>query len=369
MQFAVFSNVKTWAERRYRNLANMKGHESLMESIMKRQVHDRGARSMQPESKNPGVLLHHKQKKSAPQRCTSVAEDANEQAANLTNWQQEYDQLDPGRFHGRIDELHLGDLQLFNEHTGRALRQQCTVWPDSIWFGIPSKREDVRINGQGVDTNDLLCRPGSTGFELVTPEDFDMLSIVVRKEELESHADSQEIELKVLDTSAYPRLKLPERTLKNFRYLLRRIIRPCANQIDTSIHHDLLILALLELLAKEKPNDNVPPSYAHRKAVVERIKEYVAQAGDVPVTMTKLCEIGYTSRRTLQYSFETILGISPMQFLRISRLNRVKRMLSDDPATSVSDAAAFNGFYHHSQFSADYKQLFGESPSQTLARR
>ena len=312
--------------------------------------------------------MHQKQQKSAPHRCTLIANDANEQAGNLTDWEQEYDQVGPGRFYGRIDEVHLGELQLFNEHTGRALRQQCNVWPDSIWFGFPSKRQEMRINGQGVDSNDVLCRPGNTEFELVTPEKFDMLSIVVRTDELQGHALSQDIELKVLDTSTYPRLQLPERTLQNFRYLLRRIVRPEATQVDTLIHHDLLILALLELLAKEKPNNRVAPSYTHRKAVVERIKDYVASAGDVPVTMARLCEIGCTSRRTLQYSFETILGISPMQFLRISRLNRVKRMLSNGPTTSVSDAAAFNGFYHHSQFSADYKQLFGELPSETLAR-
>ncbi|AZT83421.1 AraC family transcriptional regulator [Marinobacter sp. NP-4(2019)] len=50
----------------------------------------------------------------------------------------------------------------------------------------------------------------------------------------------------------------------------------------------------------------------------------------------------------------------------ISRLNRVWRMLREEGAQSVSDIAAFNGFYHHSQFSADYKQLFGECPSETL---
>ncbi|EON90829.1 transcriptional regulator, AraC family protein [Marinobacter lipolyticus SM19] len=315
-----------------------------------------------------GVRMDQQQEKEAPKRCTSVADDANEHAGNLTNWHQQYDQVGNGRFHGRIDELHLDGIQLFIEHTSHAVRQQCMVWPESIWFGIPSRNEDVRINGQQAEHTDILCRPGSRHFELVTPDSFDMLSLVVHQRELKQQSESQGIELKVLDTSSYPRLKLPVQTLRNIQYLLRRIVRTESSRLDGQIHHDLLIMAVLELLTVEKPNRTVAPSYAHRKAVVEKIKAYVNTVDDLPVTMAKLCEVGCVSRRTLQYSFESILGISPLQFLRISRLNRVRRMLREEGAQSVSDIAAFNGFYHHSQFSADYKQLFGECPSETLGR-
>ncbi|WP_417543685.1 helix-turn-helix domain-containing protein [Marinobacter sp.] len=312
--------------------------------------------------------MDQQQEKEAPKKCISVANDANEHAGNLTNWHQQYDQVGNGRFYGRIDELHLDGIQLFIEHTSHAVRQQCMVWPDSVWFGIPSRTEDVRINGQNADHTDILCRPGSRHFELVTPDSFDMLSLVVHQRELKQQSESQGIELKVLDTSSHPRLKLPAQTLLNIQYLLRRIVRTEACRLDGQIHHDLLIMAVLELLSVEKPNQKVAPSYAHRKAVVEKIKAYINTVDDLPVTMSKLCEVGCVSQRTLQYSFESILCISPIQFLRISRLNRVRRMLRADNAQSVSDIAAFNGFYHHSQFSASYKQLFGECPSETLNR-
>jgi AraC family transcriptional regulator, ethanolamine operon transcriptional activator len=88
---------------------------------------------------------------------------------------------------------------------------------------------------------------------------------------------------------------------------------------------------------------------------------------DEPVTVTQLCEVTNVSRRTLQYSFESILGISPIQYLRISRLNGVRRSLVQaQHGQAVSDIAAQWGFWHLSQFAKDYKQLFGEQPSQTL---
>jgi len=338
-----------------------------MKTALKPYVHENCVTPILKVHADTEVAVH-RQEQHAPHRCTIIANDANDQAGNLTDWEQEYDQIGAGRFCGRIDELNFGGLQLFNEHTGRSLRQRCKAWPDSFWFGFPSKRNETRINGQSVESSDVLCRPGSTEFELVTPESFDMLSIVVSKAKLQSHKASEDIDLKLLDAKNYPRLRLSLRTLQNFRYLLRRILQPTINKIDSDLHHDLLIMGLLELLAEEIPNKKVAPSYQHRKAVVERIKDYMATESIAPVTMTTLCEVGCASRRTLQYSFETILGISPMTFLRISRLNRAKRMLCQPSTSSVSEAASFNGFYHLSQFSSDYRQLFGELPSETFAK-
>ncbi|WP_207950643.1 helix-turn-helix domain-containing protein [Marinobacter sp. JSM 1782161] len=323
---------------------------------------------MERSAETSEAIVHQKKPRSAPTRCTSITDDAHEQADNLTNWHQEYDQLSAGRFYGRIDELHLDGMQVYNEHSSHALRQQCLVWPDAIWFGLPSNWQDCRVNGQTLDATDILCRPGSTQFELVTPAGFDMLGIVVRETALLETADSQGVAISTEDARRVARLTLPEETLRNVRYLITRIVQADAGNLDGSIHHDLLMMALLETLERETPNASVAPSYQHRKAVVERIKDYVENAGDLPVTMAELCELACVSRRTLQYSFESILGISPLQFLRVTRLNRVKRMLSNGDAPSVSDAAGYNGFYHLSQFSSDYKQLFGERPSQTLAR-
>ena len=72
------------------------------------------------------------------------------------------------------------------------------------------------------------------------------------------------------------------------------------------------------------------------------------------------------SRRTLQYCFEDVLGINPVQYLRILRLNGARRQLREAETRHVRDVAADWGFWHFSQFSSDYRKLFGHSPSETL---
>ena len=93
---------------------------------------------------------------------------------------------------------------------------------------------------------------------------------------------------------------------------------------------------------------------------------FIHEHPDTPVTVTDLCQVANVSRRTLQYSFESMLSISPMQYLRMSRLNGVRRALMEAEAgESIADLAAQWGFWHMSQFAKDYRLLFGERPSNT----
>ena len=65
-----------------------------------------------------------------------------------------------------------------------------------------------------------------------------------------------------------------------------------------------------------------------------------------------------------------MFGVSPKQYLQIYRLNQVQRRLqhSRDSETTVAREAEAWGFWHMGQFSRDYRRMFGELPSQTLAQ-
>ena len=303
----------------------------------------------------------------APKRCIQEAYDADEHANNLTRWQQEYDQLSAGRFYGRLDEIELATMQVFKEHTGQALRQDCRVWPDALWLGIPPVPAGSRINGQSLDDDEVMCRPGGRDFELITPKAFDIYGLVVHLPTLNAAAAQQGI---VLDErwQQAPRRHVDHGTLGAVTFLLERLLMRQPGAIAEQLHQEILLTALLELLQAEQPSREPPPSYTHRKEVVDRVKRYVDEHQEGPVTMEALCQLTHVSRRTLQYSFTSILGISPLQFLRLTRLNRVRRALrAASPSQSVTEIATYWGFWHLGQFAHDYKQQFGECPSHTLS--
>ena len=61
--------------------------------------------------------------------------------------------------------------------------------------------------------------------------------------------------------------------------------------------------------------------------------------------------------------------MTPVAYLRAIRRNGVRRALrgaSAGDAVCVQDVAAAWGFWHLSQFSSDYRKLFGARPSDTL---
>ena len=304
---------------------------------------------------------------SAPQKRIVHTHDIDEQAQSLTHWQQKYDQLSEGRFFGCMQGSEYANLHVFEEYTERALRQQCEITPDAIWLGIPKKPQQSKINGLTVDYNQFMCRNFASDFELITPEQFNIYGLVINFQTLKHIAALQGEQLNVFNTQGAERISIAENTLNSARAILNSIINNQGFGLNSHLQHDMLTTLALHLLKDDSPQHTIVPSYSHRKKVVDEVKSYIQANPQSTVTITQLCELTHVSRRTLQYSFESILGINPLRFLRLTRLNNVRRELKrlhqDKPIAVV---AANWGFWHAGQFSKDYTQLFGENPSQTL---
>jgi len=106
-----------------------------------------------------------------------------------------------------------------------------------------------------------------------------------------------------------------------------------------------------------------------RQASVRRAIEHVEQSAG-PITAWELAMAVGVSQRTLEYGFREVLGITPCGYLRVHRLNQAHRDLSaaDPSSTTVARIALNWGFGHLGRFAIKYRQLFGRTPSTTLAR-
>jgi len=88
------------------------------------------------------------------------------------------------------------------------------------------------------------------------------------------------------------------------------------------------------------------------------------------IRMNDLCEVTGASERRVRDAFYERCGTAPMTHLRIAALIEVRRHLLDGPVVrdAVTRTATDYGFFHLSRFAAQYRALFGESPSETVAR-
>jgi AraC family ethanolamine operon transcriptional activator len=310
---------------------------------------------------------------------TTTAQDADEHAHNLSEWQQLYDQLSPGLFAGRLTELWLDDAQVFSEYTSRAVRQSCVVWPDSYWFGIPyGDGNQARIDARYIGADVIALRPGNTAFELLTPDAFNILGVVITAQVLERHA--REVEHVEVHASLHGRelLQIGSAAKRRFAgFVLSTLVAIAENkavQASPSAQRELqqaILSGLVSLLGMIGHEPRISTANRHRQRLVNRVRDYVLARHNCTVTVPDLCREFHVSRRTLHNSFCQVLDVSPAAYLRSMRLNAVRRELKnpDSSYRNVQDVAAAWGFWHLSQFACDYRHLFGELPSAALRGR
>ena len=97
--------------------------------------------------------------------------------------------------------------------------------------------------------------------------------------------------------------------------------------------------------------------------------EFMERNAGASLSPRALARAGHMSVRTLHTIFHRELGTSAMAYLRAIRLDRARgELLHSGPHRHVTDVAMRWGFSHPSRFAQQYRDRFGELPSQTLRR-
>jgi AraC family transcriptional regulator, ethanolamine operon transcriptional activator len=109
---------------------------------------------------------------------------------------------------------------------------------------------------------------------------------------------------------------------------------------------------------------------ARRRVVLaadEHLRAHLAR----PIYTEELCAALGVAPATLAAAFHAAFGVSPHRFLKLRRLALVRAGLlraGEGPAPLVKSVALAHGFWHLGQFAAEYRAMYGETPSETLAR-
>ena len=307
-----------------------------------------------------------------PLRRVTRSRDADEQAHNLSQWDQRYDQLTPGSFEGAVTELWLPRTQVFVETANRQLRQTCAAWPRSVWFGIPAARDGMMsLGGKPLSSRAVCIRDGGAEFDLLTAPDFNLFGVVVDRLAFADYLDRrshQDLDRLLLQGDV---LHLPPGRKETLIATLADILAD-ADTPAAPASADALQLRIFGALAGMfEERDSAPAALSrsrllHQQAV-DKVRQYVLDHPEQPPTIPELCAHLHLSRRALQNCFEDVTGMPPLAYMRSLRLNAVRRALRyGDGLRPISRIAYDWGFTHMSQFARDYKRLFGELPSDSL---
>jgi len=118
----------------------------------------------------------------------------------------------------------------------------------------------------------------------------------------------------------------------------------------------------------DRPAERERTLLSHSR-IVAKAEEFMRARLALPLYVADLCQATGVSERTLRSAFRNVYGVGPNRFLKLRRLNQVRRVLQRAGAgVLVSEVATRHGFWDLGRFAGDYRRLFGESPSHTLKR-
>ncbi|WP_338524632.1 AraC family transcriptional regulator [Pseudomonas batumici] len=101
----------------------------------------------------------------------------------------------------------------------------------------------------------------------------------------------------------------------------------------------------------------------------EAVRQFIEAHLRDEIGIEQLREVARVSERSLYLLFERHVGLSPRDYVRQRKLERVHAVLQLPGARSVTEVALDHGFLHLGRFSETYRKRFGELPSQTWRRR
>ena len=131
-----------------------------------------------------------------------------------------------------------------------------------------------------------------------------------------------------------------------------------------------LTQALLGLLAesgRHQASDQVSrPVASIAPRHVRRAIDFMRANLDTPLVIAEVALACHTSVRSLQSGFREFRDTTPLAYLRRLRLEAVRAELVDPSGSRpVAEIAVKWGFAHLGRFSAEYRDAFGELPSET----
>ncbi|TKC88692.1 helix-turn-helix domain-containing protein [Trinickia terrae] len=300
--------------------------------------------------------------------------DAQLHANALPGWDQSYYQITPGRIQCSLAQVAVERLHVFREVFTQRVAQYGAAPQGAVSFAVPLQVPgDTTLQGRKFQQHSLHALTSREDFVFHVAEGMDTLILTVDAGELAELLECMQSAWSMHKWRG-PQLSPDPQTYANAAQSLAASFSAATqNEAMFSSPHaqkmfrHTMLGILLDVLTDEDANRRTDLTDAVRCDLVRKSRELVLAGGAEPVTVLDLCRILRVSRRTLQNSFQQVANMTPLGYLRAIRLAEVRRALMSSPraALSIGDAAARFGFFHLSHFTADYKSLFGELPSDT----
>ncbi|SDX90404.1 helix-turn-helix domain-containing protein [Roseicitreum antarcticum] len=303
-------------------------------------------------------------------------DDAGMQAAMQPWIEMECFQLSPGQQVAELQSLDLSTQQIVRERQHAAVQKLGATPSNLCTLSYCTPEPGLRFSDhRGAREAEIFLMPENTEFDIFVPEGAQTTYISLDQEAFlqaaralnPRHWENMPQQVSTFSTVYQAAFE----KLVSGWFVSTNTAAASGCPPDTRFLGREIFQAVLYLVNAATPDDSTPPSGGRAYHICRKAQAFVEDridAENLP-SVADLCAATGVSERSLQYAFRDYVGMSPLAYLKVRRMNEVRTVLlhNEPEATSVTDIAMQFGFGHLGRFAGDYKRLFGETPSTTLA--
>ena len=301
--------------------------------------------------------------------CSQVADWSRQ-----VGWDIDYQQVGRGSFNSWFSVASCERLLLTNQFCNRETVIDGSPPPDMVAVVLPAGNSPLGVyEGTTLRPNDALVLLSGEGRCLRSPAGFRACTISIPRTTLEeavghfAHCEA---------ATVFPKSQ-------SFAFSPNRIRRMAATvcsltspqqgslgQITTAELQDRLLQELANGVCQDRQDLKQHARRHERAEHVSKARDYIEAHLEQTILLSQIAACVGVSVRTLELAFRDLLGVTPTEYIRTRRLNRLRQQLLKEGRVirTLTDMAMEQGLLHLGRFSRNYKDLFGELPSHTLAR-
>lgn len=270
--------------------------------------------------------------------------------------------------HIDLDEVH---IQYGKEDSGHIASGN--IRADGWVFFLILSGQPARADGLSLEEGAAFIIPPGHNFHLSTKKPHEWLSIFIPSKLIVNSQKNNHSHISRTNQI----VSLDPKNLKHFLYRLRTYH---SSTTAFAVGHKVKTQKLINLITKLANHlifspESKKPSLGRKiidrnDIITEALCEIHNNKKAVGLNIETLLDVTDVSERTLRTVFHEFFGISPLNYINLTRLHETKSMILNPKNSNktISFISSSVGFFDQGRFAKNYHSLFGELPSETLLR-
>jgi AraC family ethanolamine operon transcriptional activator len=275
--------------------------------------------------------------------------------------------LDCRDFAASFAELRLKSCSIYLQRTFPRILQSRYATAGAIIGFMMNDEAALTLNGMAARAPDLLLVKGAGVCDFVEPR-ANLVGLInfnsVSERGWPGEADSVQMiaarpaSFEAIRSMVHEVLKLASHSPEIFSQ---------PSVID-SVEESILQVVDLAMASATPAFDGKRTSLGHYLTLVRKFDEFLAANAGKTLYSAEVAQQLGVSVRTLHNAVVAIRGMSMHRYTRLRRLWNVRQhLVRGAPVESIKAVALVNGFWHMGEFTGLYREMFGETPQQTLS--